>query len=1147
MTLAAARADHAAALLLDGRVFIGGGAASAPGMEVVEPASGSATPVAGPANFRKPTATLLPSGLVYFTGDDSTTISELFDPTTNALTPAVGKIGAGPTATLLPSGHVLVVGGSEGNFGTGTTLASAALFDPIGNAFFPIAPMSAPRQGQAATLLPSGLVLVTGGWDYAVYGGTATVELYDPASSPNEATIEATGTMLVQREHHTATVLPKTGTVLVTGGDWTPGVLAAEIFEPATGVFREIEPPLTTRVRHTATFLPSLGQVLIAGGIAGEGGGLVNSTELFDPVMERFLPATPLMVGRSSHVAALLPGDDVLLAGGTNGPSELRSIGGASSALPALPWGGRSVGGAFAGSGSLLLCGGRGTTDPSPPTAAAVLLDPSGLSSLPPMTMARSEHTATALPDGSVLIAGGATSMQEGVMPTATAERWDGTAFTPTGSMSSPRSLHTATMLSDQKSVLFTGGYGSSGSIELYDVASRTFAPLPGTVPQELSSSTAVLLADGRVLITGGNQMLGASGAAVVYGTQAGLVLPAPQAEARAYHTATVLVSGQVLLAGGASEDITLGNGSFEARQTASLFDPVARTYQKAPIMTEQRMDHTATLLPDGRVLLAGGRSHTADIFASATAEVFAKGTFVPFGNLRGPRAHHTATLLASGSVLLVGGRADTVLASAEILDPMTGASRATGSLHDARSLHAAVRLPSGRVLIAGGVGGADEMTPVTAAEIFDPRSGTFSEVTSGTTQGLGETHGSLLPDGTVLLAGGNLLYRFDEASGELSRVGAGPAFAFGVAVLPGGRGLVCGQSFCDRGVVSGLGPATVINSVQNGGHSLTPLPDGEIFALGVTPFVFGAPPIGGQHTFSFRAVPPRVVLPVVMQATAKLVPGQPATATGMRFAQPSAKGSASQAPLAGTLPLVVFVPDASLVPVQAPVESWSDTSIAFTAPHTPFLGGGFLHVLVDAVPSAGYRVTLEAVSQGGACVFDGECATGHCAEGVCCDAACDGGCLTCSASGAVGKCGPIAEGTAARSGCAPTGGACSPTGVCDGFGDCAYPPEGTHCEDPPGGTCVKGVCTGPCTSNLDCVAGYVCVPDGRCVAPTTAGPDAPLCACRAGGGGALGAPLAVVALCLAGRRGRGGRRGRRGRGGEDGVGMGERSKLHLR
>jgi hypothetical protein len=124
---------------------------------------------------------------------------------------------------------------------------------------------------------------------------------------------------------------------------------------------------------------------------------------------------------------------------------------------------------------------------------------------------------------------------------------------------------------------------------------------------------------------------------------------------------------------------------------------------------------------------------------------------------------------------------------------------------------------------------------------------------------------------------------------------------------------------------------------------------------------------------------------------------------------------------------------------------------------------------------------------------------------------------------GADGVCGPIEEGGKARFGCDPTGDVCSPNGVCDGTGDCIYPPEGTPCDAVLGGTCVKGTCTGPCTSNLDCAPGLVCTPDGRCSAPVTEDGSAPACACgiggRARGGAALAGALAALLMGVARRR----------------------------
>jgi len=181
--------------------------------------------------------------------------------------------------------------------------------------------------------------------------------------------------------------------------------------------------------------------------------------------------------------------------------------------------------------------------------------------------------------------------------------------------------------------------------------------------------------------------------------------------------------------------------------------------------MGQARFDHTATVLEDGRVLIAGGHANCA-LPTTAAVEIYdpASKLFTAAGSMTTPRAAHTATLLLDGRVLITGGSPTNAcvptgqLNTVEIFDPVTGASiLLPDRLCSPKSQHGALSLPDGRVLIAGGwsVDGQESATP--CADLFDPVTGAIVRLPD-MTAARGEFAMVTLPDGRVLLAGGGTL-----------------------------------------------------------------------------------------------------------------------------------------------------------------------------------------------------------------------------------------------------------------------------------------------------------------------------------------------------------------------------------------------------
>ena len=290
-----------------------------------------------------------------------------------------------------------------------------------------------------------------------------------------------------------------------------------------------------------------------------------------------------------------------------------------------------------------------------------------------PMSRSRYFHTATLVSDGRVLITGGS----DDDVALDTAELWDATTgtFTPTGSMHTPRTLHTATALRDGR-VLIVGGHGAIRSAELWDPATGSFESAD-SLTEGRAWHTSTRLGDGSVLIAGGPAAIEVwDPSTETFGPAGSLYDP------RWWASATLLPDGQVLVAGGGDGAVfTLGPAPLASIEA---WTPGSDEVTVAGQLAIARRHHTATLLLDGRVLIAGGTVSLMDGLPNPTtsSELWTTDghTPIPGAALSEPRGGHTATLLPDGRVLLVGGygHGGTALGSVDIWDPKAAAGVST-------------------------------------------------------------------------------------------------------------------------------------------------------------------------------------------------------------------------------------------------------------------------------------------------------------------------------------------------------------------------------------------------------------------------------------------------------------------------------------
>ncbi len=361
------------------------------------------------------------------------------------------------------------------------------------------------------------------------------------------------------------------------------------------------------------------------------------------------------------------------------------------------------------------------------------------------------------------------------------------------GSMSAGRSNHTAILLHNGK-VLVTGGYNNSGALslsELYDPSVGTFATT-GSMNAARDSHTATLLPNSKVLVAGGAVGSAVLSSAELYDPAAGTFsATGSMSVVRSSYTATLLPNGKVLVSGG-------WNGS-TAHSSAELYDPVAGTFSTTGTMSTARYSHTATLLPNGKVLITGGVNGSYEFLSSAELYDPTTGTFSATGSMSVARKYHAAILLPNGKVLVSGGIG---LSSAELYDPADGTFSTTGSMNATMMYnHTATLLPNGKVLLIGGNDGASSY--LSSAESYDPDSGAFSA--AGSMSAARDNHtATLLSNGKVLVTGGHSnsgylssaeLYVFSGGSGTFFATGSMGAAKYShvSVVLPDGRVLIAG------------------------------------------------------------------------------------------------------------------------------------------------------------------------------------------------------------------------------------------------------------------------------------------------------------------------------------------------------------------
>jgi N-acetylneuraminic acid mutarotase len=399
------------------------------------------------------------------------------------------------------------------------------------------------------------------------------------------------------------------------------------------------------------------------------------------------------------------------------------------------------------------------------------------------------------------------------------------------------RAGETSTLLDNGK-VLVAGGGGYNHLFqtsweELYDPGSNTWSWSPASVSAERDHHTATLLPNGTVLVTGGAQT-NVEGTLTYALSSAQLYDPATNtwsfansmSEERLDQTATLLTNGKVLVTGGAR----IVSGSHVPLSSAEVYDPATNIWSPAGAMSTTRAFATATLLPNGKVLVAGGNAFSGGLQSSADLYDPANNTWSIAASMTTARQSHTATLLPNGKVLVTGGSNT----SAELYDPGSNTWSAAASMSMARSSHSATLLPDGKVLVAGGT--------TLSSELYDPASNTWSSA-GAMSMSRFQPAATLLINGNVLVTGGG------TRSAELYTSGSEQVPSF-ILTQPINQTFIAGRTGSFRAAAGGIPAPTVQWQVStNGGISLSDIAGAN------SPALFLTPTLVSQSGSQYRAV----------------------------------------------------------------------------------------------------------------------------------------------------------------------------------------------------------------------------------------------------------------------------------------------------
>ncbi len=681
-------------------------------------------------------------------------------------------------AVLLPDGRVLAAGGTEqavvGTQVVESTLDTAEIYDPL-TAKWSAATnaMRFARENVSAITLPNGLVLICGG-----SGGVTYSELFDPATDSFDRISLASQ---AQHTDHVLSLLPD-GTVLVTGGSAEIYNPASNTWSPLPN---QPANPHTAGIVQPLGPLDGPFQVVVAVGLNGgtfvsaaETYDPINQT--WSPAAR--VPATGNVFKSYSGVGGRFADGTIVIHSGAGAAAgtALSNLTASSWTQPMsypLTLDGVNGTGGMLPNGSFLFCDGATgpyTQGPDCEIAAsptATVKDKVDTNTGFSDWMASS--SAVLMPNGRVLIVGGIYNNIDrnglktvGLIDPAVPFSTDG------GTLPLGVAGQSATLL-PSGAVLFAGGATSGGTPA---PASQRYSNGNAVAVASLAigriGHTGTLLDDGRVLVVGGQTSAGISSTTELFDPATNTWSAGPSlTTARAYHTATALPGGTVVVAGGLGVD----GGALKSAERYEWVDGGWAWGSGGTFQGAARSNHVAALMANGRVLVASGRLGATALNSTEQYDPQTN-TWASIPKALPVAVYDaTATLLPSGGVLVVGGTVTSPSVSetnsVAVFDGPTVGWRTLPNLPHARSRHAAVVMTNNHVLVAGGA--LSSTGAVRELDVFDPE--TESWLTIGqSVKGHENATATLLPSGQVIVAGGSTPIGNNETNVELVDEGRG-------------------------------------------------------------------------------------------------------------------------------------------------------------------------------------------------------------------------------------------------------------------------------------------------------------------------------------------------------------------------------------